>query len=193
MALRRGFKAEAERRSLEERAALGLGKADRLDVFTFGAHLGIVFVTLESLRGREAEDVEHLVAVDNECFSAALNVVGDLRFVVYNEHHPTGRQANSIAHEFAHYLLEHPPRPVFDALGNRVWDEDQEDEANYLAGTLLAPRDGLIPVMKRYGHDLDQAAEHYGISRELMNQRWHQTGCAKQVERARARYSKGRS
>jgi hypothetical protein len=192
MALRRGFKAEAERRSLKERSTLGLGKADRLDVFAFGSHLGIEFITLESLRARRPDDVEHLVSVDNECFSAALNIIGNLRFVVYNEHHPPGRQANSIAHEFAHYLLEHPACPVFDVLGNRIWDEDQEDEANYLAGALLAPREGLIPVMRRHGHDLDRAAAHFGISRELMSQRWHQTGSAKQDERMRGRYSSGR-
>jgi Zn-dependent peptidase ImmA (M78 family) len=65
---------------------------------------------------------------------------------VVNERHSRTRLANSIAHELSHLLLSHPPSAGFDPLGNRDWHQEEEDEADWLAGCLLAPRGGLIAV-----------------------------------------------
>jgi hypothetical protein len=185
--VKHGFKTEAERMALRIRAEIGHDESERLDLLRLRQHFGVELVTLADLADRCPEAVAHLHGEGASDFSAALLVVGDYRLLVVNATHSRGRLANSIAHELAHLILGHAPNPGFDLLGLRHWPEDDEAEADWLAGCLLAPRSGLIAVMTRLSLRLPAAADHYGISIELMRQRWHQTGCAKQVERAAAK------
>lgn len=185
--MKRGFKAYAERLALQTRAAIDLDGEQQLDLRVLREHLDVALIELGSLATSCPEAVEHLHGEGHACFSAALLVGPRGSLIVINERHSRPRLANSIAHELSHLLLGHQPSPGFDPLGNREWRQDDEDEADWLAGCLLAPRDGLITVMTRLRFDLDRAARHYGISVELMRQRWNRTGAAAQVERARGR------
>jgi len=106
--------------------------------------------------------------------------------IVYNPAHPPGRHANSIAHELAHVLLEHQPGCVREGNGDRRWMASEEAEADWLAGTLLAPREGILQVMYELG-GIKTAAVHFGISEALMRWRLNHTGVARQMDRARAR------
>lgn len=159
----------------------------RGSTFARFVHLEVDLVTITALRHRCPDAVDHLVGEGQSDFSAALLVGPKGNLLVINDSHSAGRLANSIAHELAHLILGHEPVPGFDPLGNRQWPAEDEAEADWLAGCLLAPRAGLIPVMQRFGLELQRAADHYGISLELMRQRWHQTGADKQLDRARRR------
>lgn len=183
--MKRGFKTHAERLAVEVRSKIHLDVQSRLDLAALRAHLNVDLIDLSTLRERCADAVDHLHAEGQSDFSAALLVGPQGRLMVINDSHSTARLANSIAHELAHLLLDHVPQPGFDPLGNRHWPAEDEDEADWLAGCLLAPRAGLIAVMTRLGLDLELGADHYGISIELMRRRWHQTGAARQLERAR--------
>jgi len=67
--------------------------------------------------------------------------------------------------------LGHPPRNAFDAFGNRNFPRELEDEATWFAGCLLVvPKDAVRPVMSRHSGDVAGAADHFGISVQLM--RW---------------------
>ncbi len=168
--MRRGFKAEAERLALVERAALGLSATDRLDPQALATRHGVAIWPLERLRAVIPGDIEHLLVVDDGCFSAA-TVIRDGRIaVVYNESHAPGRCANSITHELAHIILGHPPTNAFDAFGNRNFPKPLEEEATWFAGCLLVPKDAVRPLMSRHGNDVARAADHFGISLQLM--RW---------------------
>jgi Zn-dependent peptidase ImmA (M78 family) len=185
--LRRGFKVEAETLAVSTRSELGLDAQQRLDPALLAAHLSIPIITLHDIRDKAPDDVDHLLNGGSSEFSAATVCDGDRRLILLNPEHAAARQSNTLAHELAHVLLDHPAGPSFNDWGLRNWKQDYEDEANYLAGCLLAPRAGLIPVMKRLSYKIPAGAEHYAISVELMTQRWHQTGCKKQVERAMAK------
>jgi hypothetical protein len=168
--VRYGFKAQAERLALEERTALGLAAVDRLDPQALASRHGVAIWPLERLRAIIPEDVEHLLVADGSVFSAATVIRDGKIAVVYNESHASSRCANSITHELSHIILKHPPTNAFDAFGNRNFPTDLEDEANWFAGCLLVPKDAVRVVMARCGNDVTRAADHFGISAQLM--RW---------------------
>jgi Zn-dependent peptidase ImmA (M78 family) len=173
--VKHGFKTQAERLALEERTALGLAAAARLDPKALAARHSVAIWPLERLRAIIPEDVDHLLVVDGACFSAA-TVIRDGRIaVVYNESHADGRCANSITHELAHIILKHPPTNAFDAFGNRNFPKDLEEEATWFAGCLLVPKDAVRSMMSRCGNDVARAAEHFGISPSLMQWRVNAT------------------
>ncbi|MEU9012054.1 ImmA/IrrE family metallo-endopeptidase [Streptomyces sp. NPDC048479] len=69
---------------------------------------------------------------------SALTVhAGPRRHICVNDAHEPPRQNSSISQELSHALLLHPPGPARDATGCRHWDGDVEDEADWLAGSLL--------------------------------------------------------
>lgn len=143
--LRHGFKAEAERIALATRAELGLSARDRLDALLLAEHLAIPVVSLRDLQagGARAESVACLLSTDAG-FSALTVCCGTRRLVVYNPAHPPGRRANSVAHELSHVILEHPPEPMIGLGGCRRWNVRMEAEADWLASTLLVPRDAAF-------------------------------------------------
>jgi hypothetical protein len=185
--MRRGFKAKAERLAVAVRGEIGQDARERLDIPRLRDHLSVQLTQLGDLVERCPDAVNHLHGAGLADFSAALIIGTSGRLIVINERHSPARLANSVAHELSHVLLDHEATPGFDLLGNRDWRQDDEEEADWLAGCLLAPRSGLIAVLGPLGHDLARGAAHYGISLELMRQRWHQTGAAVQVARRQRR------
>lgn len=168
--MRRGFKAEAERRALAERKALGLSERCRLDPEALAEAKGVRVVPISQLVGVSASHVEQLQHRDPGAFSAAAVVRGARALIVVNDAHSTQRQANSIAHEIAHLLLGHEAVPAFSQFGARTLTKEVEDEADWLAGCLLVPAAGLHATVSTCGGDLNAAADHYGVSIQLM--RW---------------------
>lgn len=189
-AFRHGFKAECERLSLELRGELGLSASDRLEPTRLAEELAIPVVSLLDLGEGARGAAVQLVSEDPGCFSAATIFCGPKRMIVYNPSHPPGRHANSVAHELSHVILEHEPGPVREAGGERRWLASQEAEADWLAGALLAPREGVLAVMYQLG-DTGAAARHFGISTQLMTWRLNHTGAAVQMKRAALRTRSG--
>lgn len=179
--LRRGFKTEAERLAQLVRAELGLGPLDRLDCFQLATTWGIPVVSLGELRedGASDEAIRRLLDPAAE-FSALTICVGPRRLIVYNPRHSPGRQSNSLAHELSHHILGHEPASAIGLGGCRRWDPLQEAEADWLAGTLLVPRESALACMSRTD-DFDVGAGHFGVSRELFTWRVNHTGVAKQI------------
>lgn len=188
MNFRRGFKAECERVAIELREELGLSAAERLDPHLLAKHLAIPVASLAEFASSCGAAVAQLTSADRGCFSAATVFFGPRRMIVYNPAHPPGRHANSVAHELAHVLLEHEPGAVRERSGERRWRAADEAEADWLAATLLAPREGILQVMYELG-EVGAAAAHFGISEALMRWRLNHTGVARQIQRARARAS----
>lgn len=88
-------------------------------------------------------------------------------------------------HEIAHIHLNH--------VGSRVdvseeglllvsdYSADQEDEANWLAGALLAPREALLAA-KSAGKSAQQICKEFGISSDLCAWRLRMTGVDAQLQ-----------
>ncbi|MHB1571229.1 MAG: ImmA/IrrE family metallo-endopeptidase [Solirubrobacteraceae bacterium] len=96
-------------------------------------------------------------------------ILGEHKLIVVNDGHTPERQVNTVSHEIAHVLLDHPPGPAFGEFG-RALSKEVEDEADWLAGCLLVPGSGIPATMRLSGGELETAAAHYGVSTELM--RW---------------------
>jgi Zn-dependent peptidase ImmA (M78 family) len=82
-------------------------------------------------------------------------------------------------HELAHIILGHElASAMFTGEGDFVpstYDQDQEDEAAWLGGTLLLPRPALL-WMRRQGLSDEDAATYFGVSPDLLRWRIRMTG-----------------
>lgn len=180
--LRRGFKAEAERRALAIRRELGLGPTELLDAQLLAAHLQIPVMSVTELRDyvKKPASISRIVS-GSSGFSAATVCAGSRRLIVFNPSHPPGRRANSLMHELSHVLLRHRPQPALGIGGCRHWDAEQEAEADWQAAALLVPRDGALWWMRHNG-DTRLGAQHFGVSEALFRWRVNQTGVARQLK-----------
>ena len=91
-------------------------------------------------------------------------------------------------HELAHLLLGHEPSTVFfagqESLALRGFNKSAEDEADWLAGALLLPRDALVKLRaKRCPKEL--ACDEFGVSRRMLDFRMRVTGVERQFSRKR--------
>lgn len=180
--LRRGFKTDAERISLELRGELGLTAHDRLDCLFLAAHLEVPIMKLGDLVscGAATKSVT-ILAARSARFSALTVAEGSRKLIVYNQRHPPGRQANSLAHELSHIILDHPQVPALGAGGCRYWNSQHEEEADWLAGALLVPREGAVRWLYKGGSSTG-GAEFFGVSLALFEWRINHSGAFRQVQ-----------
>jgi Zn-dependent peptidase ImmA (M78 family) len=183
--VKRGFKAEAERIATEVRLELGLGRKDQLDPHVLARHLAIPVFTMDQVSANDGNSTfcKHFSTSDSDSFSAVTIVVRQKRMIVHNENHHPHRQASNISHEISHILLEHEPTTILSANGERFWNAEMEEEANWLGAALLVPRDGALQ-MSRVGLAITDIATNYGVSESLCRWRMTQTGILQQLARA---------
>jgi Zn-dependent peptidase ImmA (M78 family) len=184
MSLHRGFKAEAERIATEIRRELSLTPSCRIDPHLLAKHFGIPVFRIEDCFAycKDLSRLKHLLHSESDSFSAITILDGTRRIIIHNESHAFTRQANDIVHEIAHCILEHPPSPVTDHSGCRYWNCMLEDEANWLAGALLVPRQGA-PALACRRLTIAEIADNFGVSEQLCRWRIHQTGIVRQLHR----------
>jgi Zn-dependent peptidase ImmA (M78 family) len=183
--MQRGFKTAAEAIATELRDEMALSASDRLDCTALAGHLGIEVEPVTSLldHGATVKAVECMVSEMG--FSAMTVYRGTKCKIFYNPEHAKTRTANSVAHEISHVVLEHEPGPVLTRKGTRYWNQTQEDEADWLAGALLVPREGALRWLAAGGSMTDGAAQ-FGVSAQLFSWRAHHTGVVMQLRRRAA-------
>ncbi|MGH9461481.1 MAG: ImmA/IrrE family metallo-endopeptidase, partial [Vicinamibacteria bacterium] len=137
--------------------------------------------------------VRTLTHDDPGSWSAVTLSVGTKRLVLLNPSHSHARRASDLMHELSHLVIGHDPSRVDvtedGTLLVNTYDGDQEDEANWLAGTLLLPRPALIHIRSR-GADLAWVGREYGVSIDMLRYRLNITGVEYQL-RTRKRLAKG--
>jgi hypothetical protein len=184
--VRRGFKAEAERLAMQVRGELGKKPTDPIDVAELAAHLGAEVRSADELVDRA--DLEELEELQPGAFSACTFSFGDRHVVVCSPLASLGRRHSDIAHELSHLLLKHEVK-VIEKVGNSTFhtcDPDEEQEANWLAGCLLLPRELLLNA-GREGLTSEQIAAQYQVSEQMAAFRLRSTGVQKQLSAARRR------
>ena len=96
-------------------------------------------------------------------------------------------------HELAHLLLGHEPSTVFfpgqENLALRGFNKSAEDEANWLAGALLLPRDALVELRAKR-RPKEVACDEFGVSRQMLDFRMRVTGVERQFAGRRKATSK---
>ena len=184
MSLRRGFKAEAERISIEVRTEMRLRPEDRLDPFALAKHLSVPVIGIRDAARlvRRSDLGSYFLTEDVESLSAITLFQGRKRIVLHNDRHAATRQASNVAHEISHCLLEHSPEPAVGPDGCRMWNREVEMEAEWLGGALLMPRAGALKHA-RAGLTPELIADHFGVSLALCRWRLQHTGILSQLQR----------
>ena len=180
MALRRGFKSEAERIAKQVQADLGLSISESVEPKLIAELLGIEVRAGDELIPRER--FEELGDIQPDAFSACtLRPSPDRTVVVHNPLSPKTRWKSDIAHELAHTLLDHDLSRV-QRLGDVTFlscDPVQEEEAAWLSGCLLLPRALLLAEIQRGAGARDIARKH-GVSERMAQYRLDVTGVERQ-------------
>lgn len=180
--MRRGFKAEAERLANRARAEAGMGPHDRLDVTRLAQYAGASIRSADELTDRA--NLEKLEQLQPGAFSAATFDLGDRLVIVTNPLAEEVRRRSDIAHEAAHLLLEHQVKEVekLGAMSFFTCDPEEEQEATWMGGCLLLPRELLLRSLRR-GMDANAIAEAHTVSAQMVNFRLRTTGVLVQTRR----------
>jgi len=185
----RGFKTWCEKYAVDCRAALGVASHAPLDMRQLAAHLDLRVWTPHDVPALSGASLNVLLRNDGEtpsCWSAVTLVVGEKAVVILNSSHSPARQASDLAHELAHRILGHSTEQInvteegLMLLGS--YAREYEEEADWLAGCLLLPREALLRIKRSSQSETDAAIE-YGVSRQMLAYRMSRTGVAKQYAR----------
>lgn len=186
--MRRGFKAWCEKTAERYRTALGLKPEDPLNPRHLSTLLGVIVWQPEEVPRLDESSLQQLIYHDSDSWSAVTVRVGNANLIIVNSAHALTRQRSSMSHELAHLILDHEPGRIdLSPAGHLLlssFERDQEEEANWLSGTLLVPRAGLKTAF-RSTHDSRILANRFGVSVDMLNWRLRMTGVARQARRAR--------
>jgi Zn-dependent peptidase ImmA (M78 family) len=177
--LRRGFKSQCERRSIELRRLLAHRPIDPLSASEVAEHYNVTVWHPRQISGISESDIGHLLGPGREEWSGFTLRIEERHLVVLNSSQSSQRQNSVLMHELAHIILGHElALAMFAASGDfapSTYNQEQEDEAAWLGGTLLLPRPALL-WMRRQRLPDDQAATHFGVSLDLLRWRIRMTG-----------------
>lgn len=184
----RGFKSWCEQASLQQRRALGLRSGEPLDAALLASHLGIDVWTPEDVPGLDADSLNTLLVEDPDSWSAVTLAVNSKHVIILNSAHSQARRASNITHEIAHVIIGHEPARVDitedGLLMLNCYDKKQEEEATWLSGCLLLPREALLLIRRQRMND-EMAKDKYGVSAQMLSYRLRMSGVDMQMNRTR--------
>jgi hypothetical protein len=184
---RRGFKTSAEQTALKIRRKLKLDPSSRVLPTEVAKLLGIPILKPEELPDLPPDVRQRLRFDHSEAWSAITVSNGKAHLIVLNPTHASTRTNSSLAHEIAHILLGHEPSIMFvmpqSDIALRTHNKEQEDEANWLAGCILLPREALLRARRLRMAD-DQICSEYGVSAAMLRFRLNATGVDAQLRHA---------
>ena len=174
--LERGFGAAANRIALGLRIQSNLSMTDPLDPKIILEKRGIKITGFSDYKNLLPNAVKQLE--ESNDFSAMLLSGDNPQIVVHNDSHSPGRQASNLSHELAHHLLTHPGNKICSGNLGQKTNSKAEAEASYLGGCILIPNEAAhrIAVLRT---DHAEAAEHYGVSEEMIEYRLRMSGAYK--------------
>ncbi len=183
--MRRGFKSQAERLASETRERLGLRPTDSMSIANLALDQGVEIVDALSLLPMER--FEELQEIQSDAFSAAtFRLPSGRKVIITNPLHSEGRTRSNQCHELAHIILQHSVRTV-ERLGDQTFltcDLEQEQEADWLAGCLLLPRE-LLMREARHGLTSAEIARIHRTSENMARFRLNASGVLIQVARSK--------
>ena len=144
--------------------------------------------SVEDVHGVGAESTSVLVDDADPSWSALTMRIGPHHLIVYKPVPSAGRRNSVIMHELSHIILGHVLATACiledGSLVPGNFDQDQEDEADWLAGALLLPRPALMSIRKR-GLSDQAACEEHLVSMDMLKWRFRMTGVDYQLARSR--------
>lgn len=181
--LKRGFKADAERKAKAFREALSIHACAPLCAFKLAGHLSIpIYSALEFVTESNISLLNGADGREPEWSALTMTTEKGNRIIIHNPFNTAARQQSDIMHELAHVICEHKTSQVsyeFDIpLGMREFDEEQEEEAKCLGSTLQLSSPCLLWAKKR-NMDVESMASHFNASVEMVNYRMNITGISR--------------
>jgi len=186
--LKRGFKSQSEKRAIEVRKAFGLTDIEPLQAHEVACKLGVRVWSPNDITGLSAEDLAHLVHGDPDGWSAFTMRIDRKFLVVYNPAQTQPRVNSVLMHEIAHIMLGHElANAGITDDGHLIpshYNQEQEDEADWLGATLLLPRPVLLWI-RRQSMSNEIASQHFNVSGQMLQWRFRMTGVDAQLSRSR--------
>lgn len=182
--LKRGFKAEAERKSLYYREQLGLRKHDPLPAFQLAEHLKIRILSPSEIPGITPDILTVLLDSGKDSWSAAFFVRDNNKFIIHNPTHSINRRESNIMHEIAHSICEHELMELETSLTNcvlplRKYDYVQEAEAECLGACLQLPKEALFYYHHILKKNQDEISNIFNASSQMVRYRLSISGVTK--------------
>ena len=185
---RRGFKSSSEETAQKIRRRLDLVPSAPVDPARVAELLAVPILRPDQLLELPAEIQRRLIRDHSDAWSAITVSDGKRHLIILNPSHAATRTNSSLAHEIAHVILGHEPSMMFmtpqSGVALRTHNKEQEEEANWLSGCILLPREALLYV-RRIGLSDEQVCEQYGVSPAMFRFRINATGVDVQVRRTR--------
>jgi Zn-dependent peptidase ImmA (M78 family) len=183
---RRGFKTWSEQTSARIRQKLGVPADSALDLTRVAESLGVFIVGPHELADLENKVRDRLLGANSDDWSALTVTDGSNFLIVLNTSHAPTRRNSDLAHEIAHIILGHEPSKMFMSSASdfaiRAHDAAQEEEAAWLAGALLLPREALLKLRRERVSD-EETYKNYQVSKAMLRYRVSVTGVDAQMGR----------
>lgn len=174
---------------MEFRKQLGIPPTGALYAEELAGALGVAIWSTNDIDELSSDHLAILNDENDDSWAALTMRMGTAHLIVYKPVSSPGRRNNVIMHELAHVILGHELAEacIYEdgSLAPGNFSQDQEDEADWLAGTLLLPRPALISVRQRKLSD-HRACSEYRVSKEMLNWRIRMTGVDYQLSQRRA-------
>lgn len=176
------------------RTKRGMPTSSPLPARILGEELNVEIITPQALHQACPEDlpadcVQRLLSTHSEAWSAITIPNSQKPLIVYNPEHSPARQNSDLMHELAHLFLGHEPGMTFidpqSGMALRTHDKNQEEEASWLSGCLLLPRDALWKI-KKTGLLEDSACDEYLVSVQMLRFRLNTSGINIQHRRSQS-------
>ena len=182
----RGFKTKSENLSSEIRKKLALEKSAPLPPESLAKYLGVYLLKPTEIEHLSEQSCLQLLVNDKRSWSAVTISYLGVDIITYNPTHSPRRYSSDIMHELSHIILGHKPSQIViltpdSQIALREYNQELEEEATWLAGCLLLPREALL-LIRRSGISNESACHKYGVSDILLNFRMNMTGVNYQIK-----------
>jgi len=178
--LKRGFKKQAEDKSIELRRLNQKKDYERLPAKDLAQYLEVIVISAGDLPGMNSVLLKKLNAVDARWSAITLEINGNT-VVILNPAHSENRIESNLFHELSHIICEHDMQGFepLDGVMFRKYDVKQEEEAKWLGGCLHLPRKALEWAIKN-NMSLESISKNYFASSQMINFRINGTGVRNQ-------------
>ncbi len=189
--MKRGFKSQCEKRSVEIRKQLGLESVSPLSAEKLARHINVTIWSTLDIDGLSSEDLRQLTEIDPGSWSAFTLRIENRHLVVFNSAQSSARINSVCMHELSHIILGHELHGADVSPDGHLipsnYNKEQEDEADWLGGTLLLPRPALLHIRNSKLSN-EQIEEDYQVSNDMIKWRFRMTGVDIQLSNRRKKF-----
>lgn len=188
--MKRGFKAQCERRSIEIRRQIGLGETECLIANDVATLYSTSVISADKIPGLSEKSANQLFNIDQENWAAFTLKKRNHSMIVYRPVSSHARVNSVTMHELSHIILGHTFASIQTSHEGHMiidnYNQEQEDEADWLASTLLLPRPALLSVKQKRLADT-VICQKYLVSLQMLQWRVRMTGIEHQIRHSQAK------